>query len=405
MIELVLLVIILLLLLIVVFQFQKLTISKDNTEQDSVLRKELRDINSQSTDNLRKTLEGLGKAQQDVLEGLGKSQQDHLINVSKNIKELKDENEKKLDEMREVVDEKLQKTLEKRITASFEIVTKQLQDVHSGLGEMKNLAEDVGGLKKVLSNVSTRGALGELQAHQILENFLSPEQYGVNVQTNPNYNGTVEFAVALPGAEDSDEKLWLPIDCKFPIEDHQKWLDSLETGDKELIKKATKALISNVKSKAETISSKYIAPPHTTEFAVMFLPTEGLYADIARQPGVIEVLQRDYNILICGPSNLSAFISSIKVGFRTLALKESAGDVWKVLGQVKSEFVKFGTIIEKAHKQANTVTKTLSSEGDVQVRLRAMNRALKEIESLPLSTSKNQDEDDDEGAFSPSLIT
>ena len=303
--------------------------------------------------------------------------------------------------MRVVVDEKLQETLEKRITASFDIVSKQLQDVHTGLGEMKNLADDVGGLKKVLANVSTRGALGELQAHQILENFLSPEQYGTNVQTNPNYNGTVEFAVALPGADDSDETLWLPIDCKFPIEDHQAWLDASESGDKASIEAARKSLVSNVKKKAEAISKKYIAPPHTTEFAVMFLPTEGLYADIARQSGLLEVLQRDYNILICGPSNLSAFISSINVAFRTLALKESAGDVWKVLGKVKSEFVKFGGVIEKAHKQANTVTKTLSSEGDVQVRLRAMNRALKDIESLSTPPSTKLLEGLDEDTSSP----
>ena len=195
-----------------------------------------------------------------TLQALGISQQEHLATVSKNIEKLKEGNEKKLDQMREIVDEKLQETLEKRITASFELVSKQLQDVHSGLGEMKNIADDVGGLKKVLANVSTRGALGELQAHQILENFLSPEQFGINVQTNPNYNGTVEFAVALPGNDDSEETLWLPIDCKFPIEDHQSWLDALDVGDKDSIEAARKSLVSNVKKKAKDISEKYIVP-------------------------------------------------------------------------------------------------------------------------------------------------
>tara|TARA_B110000003_G_scaffold45421_1_gene43265 strand:- start:2134 stop:3279 length:1146 start_codon:yes stop_codon:yes gene_type:complete len=339
--------------------------------------------NSSNDIEIRKEIREMGTVQMNTLQALGISQHEHLITVSKNIERLKEGNEKKLDQMRETVDEKLQETLEKRITASFEVVSKQLQDVHSGLGEMRNLADDVGGLKKVLANVSTRGALGELQAHQILENFLSPEQFGINVQTNPNYNGTVEFAVALPGSDDSDDVLWLPIDCKFPIEDHQSWLDALDKGDKELIHSARKSLVSNVKKKAKNISEKYISPPHTTDFAIMFLPTEGLYADIARQPSMIEILQREYQIMICGPSNLSAFISSIKVGFRTLALKESAGDVWKVLGAVKTEYSKFGKTIESAYKTANTLTNKLSIDGEVQVRLRAMDRALKDIETLP----------------------
>ena len=337
---------------------------------------------------LRKEIREMGSEQMKTLAALGESQQEHLATVSKNIEKLREGNEKKLDQMREIVDEKLQETLEKRITASFEIVSKQLQDVHSGLGEMKNIADDVGGLKKVLANVSTRGALGELQAIQILENFLSPEQFGINVQTNPNYNGTVEFAVALPGSDDSQNTLWLPIDCKFPIEDHQAWLDALDVGDKDAIETARKSLITNVKNKAKNISERYIAPPHTTEFAVMFFPTEGLYADIARQPNLLEILQREYRILICGPSNLSAFISSIKVGFRTLALKESAGDVWKVLGAVKTEFDKFGKTIESAHKTSSTLTNKLALDGEIQVRLRAMNKAMKDIETLPAKDSE-----------------
>ncbi|MBL6882850.1 DNA recombination protein RmuC [Euryarchaeota archaeon] len=347
-------------------------------------------INNSSSSNdieIRKEIREMGAEQMNTLQALGSSQQEHLATVSRNIERLKEGNEKKLDQMRETVDEKLQETLEKRITASFQLVSKQLQDVHSGLGEMKNLADDVGGLKKVLSNVSTRGALGELQAHQILENFLSPEQFGINVQTNPNYNGTVEFAVALPGYDDSDEILWLPIDCKFPIEDHQAWLDALDIGDKDLIETARKSLVSNVKKKAKDISQKYISPPHTTDFAIMFLPTEGLYADIARQPSLLEILQREHQVMICGPSNLSAFISSIKVGFRTLALKESAGDVWRVLGAVKNEYAKFGKTIESAHKTANALTNKLSIEGEVQVRLRAMDRALKDIETLSAKDS------------------
>ena len=302
---------------------------------------------------LRKEIREMGSEQMKTLAALGESQQEHLATVSKNIEKLREGNEKKLDQMREIVDEKLQETLEKRITASFEIVSKQLQDVHSGLGEMKNIADDVGGLKKVLANVSTRGALGE-----------------------------------LPGSDDSQNTLWLPIDCKFPIEDHQAWLDALDVGDKDAIETARKSLITNVKNKAKNISERYIAPPHTTEFAVMFFPTEGLYADIARQPNLLEILQREYRILICGPSNLSAFISSIKVGFRTLALKESAGDVWKVLGAVKTEFDKFGKTIESAHKTSSTLTNKLALDGEIQVRLRAMNKAMKDIETLPAKDSE-----------------
>jgi len=345
--------------------------SKNDSDEGTELRREIREM---------------GSEQMNTLQALGKSQQEHLATVSKNIEELKEGNEKKLDQMRVIVDEKLQETLEKRISASFEVVSKQLQDVHSGLGEMKNLAEDVGGLKKVLANVSTRGALGELQAHQILDNFLSPDQFDVNVQTNPNYNGTVEFAVKLPGAKDSDEIMWLPIDSKFPQEDHEIFIDALESGDKKAIEAARKSLVSNVKNKAKEIA-KYIAPPRTTPFAVMFLPTEGLYADVARQRGLMEVLQTEYQILICGPSNLSAFISSIKVGFSTLALKESAGDVWKVLSGVKTEFAKFGKTIESAHKTANTLTNKLSLEGEVQVRMRAMGKELKDLESISPSNS------------------
>jgi DNA recombination protein RmuC len=246
---------------------------------------------------------------------------------------------------------------------------------------MKSLATDVGGLKKVLANVSTRGAMGELQAEQVLEDFLDHSQYSKNVQTNPNYNGTVEFAIRLPG--NGEKSIWLPIDCKFPREDYEILIDAQNEGDKEKIVKSTNSLVANIKGKAKDIRSKYISPPETTDFAIMFLATEGLYAEVARQPGLIQELRQKHRISVCGPTNLMAFIDSMRMGFRTLALQEKAVEVWSVLGDVKNEMEKFGGIVQKAHKQALTVANTLGGEGDgMQRRLRALERALKDVETL-----------------------
>lgn len=349
--------------------------SQDDSSRDSDLRREIREM---------------GDSQMHTLQALGKSQQEHLAAVSENIEKLKEGNEKKLDEMRLVVDEKLQSTLEKRIGESFKQVSERLEAVQRGLGEMQALATDTADLKKVLANVSTRGAMGEIQAEQILQSILSPNQYGKNVKTHPDCRGQVEFAIKLPGSDGNlDDPVWLPIDCKFPKEDYERLLDALDEGDKDLIEKAYSKFESNVTNKAKTIRKEYVSAPYTTDFAVMFLPTEGLYADVVRRPGLFEKLQRDCQIVVTGPSTLAAFVNSLQMGFRTLALEASASEVWNVLGAVKTEFVKFGGMMDTLHRQLNTAANTIGGDGkdSVQRRLRAMERKLKDVESIPSSST------------------
>lgn len=358
-----------------------------NHSQDAVkstLTSEIRDRNNDSRDVIVTVIKELGESQHKVQKALGEEQQKHLAVVGENISKLQDSNEKKLDEMRNVVDEKLQTTLEKRIGESFKLVSDRLEAVYQGLGEMKTLANDVGGLKKVLTNVSTRGAMGEIQAERIIEQILAPAQYGKNVKTHPNCRGQVEFAIKMPGIDGNmDEPVWLPIDCKFPKEDYERLLDAYEEGDKKLIEKAYSTFESNVTAKAKTIRKEYVSSPHTTDFAVMFLPTEGLYADVVRRPGLFEALQRDHQIVVTGPSTLAAFVNSLQMGFRTLALETNASEVYNVLGTVKTEFVKFGEHLGKLHKQLNTAANTIGGDGEsIQRRLRAMERALKDVEAL-----------------------
>ena len=358
-----------------------------NHSQDAVkstLTSEIRDRNNDSRDVIVTVIKELGESQHKVQKALGEEQQKHLAVVGENISKLQDSNEKKLDEMRNVVDEKLQTTLEKRIGESFKLVSDRLEAVYQGLGEMKTLANDVGGLKKVLTNVSTRGAMGEIQAERIIEQILAPAQYGKNVKTHPNCRGQVEFAIKMPGIDGNmDEPVWLPIDCKFPKEDYERLLDAYEEGDKKLIEKAYSTFESNVTAKAKTIRKEYVASPHTTDFAVMFLPTEGLYADVVRRPGLFEALQRDHQIVVTGPSTLAAFVNSLQMGFRTLALETNASEVYNVLGTVKTEFVKFGEHLGKLHKQLNTAANTIGGDGEsIQRRLRAMERELKDVEAL-----------------------
>ncbi|MBK64324.1 MAG: DNA recombination protein RmuC [Euryarchaeota archaeon] len=357
-------------------------INRKDSAAGMELRKEIREMDVERTRSLMDTLEALGKAQQI-----------HLSGVSENIKNLREGNEKKLDEMRLIVDEKLQSTLEKRIGESFKLVSDRLEAVQRGLGEMQALATDTADLKKVLANVSTRGAMGEIQAEQILQHILSPNQYEKNVKTHPSCKGQVEFAIKLPGSDgDIKNPVWLPIDCKFPKEDYERLLDAYDIGDKKVIESAYSTFASNVTGKAKMIRKEYVAMPYTTDFAVMFLPTEGLYADVVRRPGLFEALQRDHQIVVTGPSTLAAFVNSLQMGFRTLALEASASEVWNVLGGVKTEFVKFGEMMTKLHKQLNTAANTISNEkGDDSMmrRLRAMERTLKDVETLPSSNSEN----------------
>lgn len=295
-------------------------------------------------------------------------------------KVLIDGTEKKLEEMKTIVDEKLQKTLNERLSQSFETVGKQLQAVQEGLGEMKNLATDVGGLKKVLSNVKMRGGIGEVQLAMLLEQILAPDQYEANVKTKQNSSGIVEFAIKLPGREDADRSVWLPIDAKFPKDVYEQLQDAYEVGDLGKIEAAQKNMDNAIKKMAKDINEKYLDPPNTTDFGIMFLPFEGMYAEVVRKAALFEELQRNYKIIVTGPSTLAAILNSLQMGFRTLAIQKRSSEVWEVLGAVKTEFGKFGGMMEKAQ---NNIQTGLNQLDDVMgKRTRAIERKLRSVEAL-----------------------
>jgi len=288
--------------------------------------------------------------------------------------------EKKLEQMRETVDEKLQKTLNERLGLSFEAVGKQLEAVQLGLGEMKTLATDVGGLKKVLSNVKMRGGIGEVQLAMLLEQILAPEQYAANVKTKQNSADIVEFAIKLPGRDDNNKQVWLPIDAKFPKDVYEQLQTAYDTSDLPQIEIAQKNLEQTIKKMAKDISDKYIDPPNTTDFGILFLPFEGIYAEVVRKASLLEDLQRNYKIVVTGPSTLAAILNSLQMGFKTLAIQKRSGEVWKVLGNVKTEFEKFGGLIEKAQGNIQNGLKQLDEV--VGVRTRAIHRQLRDVEVL-----------------------
>ena len=288
--------------------------------------------------------------------------------------------EKKLEQMRETVDEKLQKTLNERLGQSFEAVGKQLEAVQLGLGEMKTLANDVGGLKKVLSNVKMRGGIGEVQLAMLLEQILAPEQYATNVKTKQNSADIVEFAIKLPGRDDNNKQVWLPIDAKFPKDVYEQLQTAYDTSDIAQIEVAQKNLEQTIKKMAKDISDKYIDPPNTTDFGILFLPFEGIYAEVVRKASLLEDLQRNYKIVVTGPSTLAAILNSLQMGFKTLAIQKRSGEVWKVLGNVKTEFEKFGGLIEKAQGNIQNGLKQLDEV--VGVRTRAIQRQLRDVEVL-----------------------
>lgn len=288
--------------------------------------------------------------------------------------------EKKLEQMRETVDEKLQKTLNERLGQSFEAVGKQLEAVQVGLGEMKTLANDVGGLKKVLSNVKMRGGIGEVQLAMLLEQILAPEQYAANVKTKQNSADIVEFAIKLPGRDDNNKQVWLPIDAKFPKDVYEQLQTAYDTSDLPQIEIAQKNLEQTIKKMAKDISDKYIDPPNTTDFGILFLPFEGIYAEVVRKASLLEDLQRNYKIVVTGPSTLAAILNSLQMGFKTLAIQKRSGEVWKVLGNVKTEFEKFGGLIEKAQGNIQNGLKQLDEV--VGVRTRAIQRQLRDVEVL-----------------------
>ena len=294
--------------------------------------------------------------------------------------------EKRLDDMRVMVEEKLQKTLNERIGQSFELVRTQLENVQKGLGEMKSLAEDVGGLKKVLGNVKTRGTFGEVQLAALLEQMLSPEQYEANIKTRKNATEFVEFAIKLPGKDGSKEPVYLPIDAKFPKDVYEQYIDAYEEGDTALIESTSRQLETTIKRMAKDIHDKYIEPPYTTDFAIMFLPFENIYAEVIRRTALVETLQKEFKIVVTGPTTLGAILNSLQMGFRTLAIQKRTGEVWSVLGAVKTEFGKFGGMLEK-------VQKNLQSAGDhleevMGKRTRAIERKLRQVEALPAEESQ-----------------
>jgi DNA recombination protein RmuC len=291
-------------------------------------------------------------------------------------------NEQKLEQMRATVDEKLHATLEQRLGESFKQVADRLEQVHKGLGEMQTLARDVGSLNRVLTNVKTRGIYGEVQLAGLLEQVLTPEQYASNVETVPGTGARVEYAIRLPGRRDDGAPVWLPIDAKFPREDYERLLDAQERCDAPGVEAAAKAIETRLKLEARTISEKYIAAPHTTDFAILFVPTEGLYAEALRRPGLMELLQRDHRIMLAGPTTLLATLSSLQMGFRTLALEKRSAEVWEVLGAVKTEFQKFGDVLAKTKKKLAEASSTIDA---AETRTRQMARRLKGVETLPES--------------------
>ena len=330
---------------------------------------------------LQKTLSDTLSTQ---LSGLSESNARRMNEVretlEKQLLQLQATNATKLDEMRATVDEKLQTTLQSRLGESFKQVADRLEQVHKGLGEMQTLAAGVGDLKHLLTNVKTRGIFGEAQLSALLEQVFVADQYAAQVATRPGSKNVVDFAIKLPGKSDHGEPLWLPIDAKFPNEDYERLLDAQGRADALGAEAAGKALEMRIRLEAKSMSEKYVEPPHTTDFAILFLPTEGLYAEVLRRPGLMQALQRDHRITLAGPTTLLAMLSSLQIGFRTLALEKRSSEVWQVLGAVKTEFGKFGDVLARVKSQTETVLKTLDS---AETRSRAMGRALKKVEALP----------------------
>ena len=333
----------------------------------------------QQFDDLLKQLHNQGKTSLEAVKDVRET-------IEKQLKEIREDNGKRLEEMRKTVDEKLQDTLEKRLGESFKQVSERLEQVHKGLGEMQSIASGVGDLKKVLTNVKTKGILGEYQLANIIEQLLPREQYEENVATRPGSSERVEFAVRMPGNSD-DDVVWLPIDSKFPLNGYEDLLNAREAGDLDAIAAAEKALTATLEKFAKDISEKYVEAPHTTDFGVMFLPIESLYAEVLRHPGVFETLQRKYRITVTGPTTMSALLNSLQMGFRTLAVTKRSSEVWKILEAVKTEFGKFSNQLEKVDKQLSTAKKSL--EDLRSTRTNVMQRRLKDVGTLDTRESES----------------
>ena len=306
------------------------------------------------------------------------------ISVEGRLTAIQADNASKLEEMRRTVDEKLHATLEQRLGESFKLVSERLEQVHRGLGEMQSLAAGVGDLKRVLSNVKTRGTWGEVQLAALLEQLLTADQFAANVATRPDSGERVDFAIRLPGKGDG-AVVWLPIDAKFPVEDYQRLIDAQERGELGLVEEASKAIEVRHKAEARSIHEKYVAPPHTTDFALLYLPTEGLYAEALRRPGLADTLQREWRVSLAGPTTLAALLNSLQMGFRTLAIEQRSAEVWAVLGAVKSEFGKFGEALAHTRKKLDEASNSI---GKAETRTRQLSRKLSEVEALPASDAE-----------------
>ncbi len=347
--------------------------------QHSVLSRmtELAGMQKDQLEIFSRQLNTLTRNNENRLEGMRQTLQEKL-------KSIQDDNNQKLEQMRATVDEKLHAALEQRLGESFKLVSDRLEMVHKGLGEMQTLATGVGDLKKVLTNVKTRGIWGEIQLANILEEILTPEQFSTNMATRPGSNERVDFAIKLPGRQAGEAPVWLPVDAKFPQEDYLRLVDASASGNLFLAEEAARQLENRIKFEANSIRDKYLNPPHTTDFGIMFLPTESLYAEVVKRPDLLDLLQRDYRIIVSGPSTMAALLNSLSIGFRTLAIEKRSSEVWILLGAVKTEFAKFGVVLDKTRKKLDEASNSLENASR---KSRTIARKLKQVEEIPASDS------------------
>ncbi len=378
------------------FLLNREELSKNSKENRNELMQSLERLNETLTkkakddrEELRTTLKDFEASFSKNVEAFNTLQKEKFDQMKVKQEEMIKTTELRLERMRETVDEKLHKTLEERLGKSFEMVTKQLLVVQKGLGEMQTIASGVGDLKKVLTNVKTRGVLGEIQLGNILEEIMAPEQYASNVKTKKGSDALVEYAVKLPGKTPDEKPVYLPIDAKFPQEDYIRLQSAYEAGDTAAVEVSLKALVQSVKKFAKEIAEKYIDPPNTTDFGIMFLPVEGLFAEVVRQPDTIAFLQREYKIVVTGPTTLAAMLNSLQMGFKTLAIQKRSSEVWKVLASVKKEFSTFGGVLEKAQKKINEANNEI--ENLVGTRTRMMQSKLRNVEQLELNSDSQED--------------
>ncbi|MEP7064007.1 MAG: DNA recombination protein RmuC, partial [Betaproteobacteria bacterium] len=356
------------------------TARQEQSEAAVILRREVGDRLAQFQQGTGQALADAQLAQGTQLKHFGEGLSALTLTIEQKLEALRTDNEKKLEQMRATVDEKLQATLEKRLGDSFQLVSQRLEQVHKGLGEMQTLAVGVGDLKRVMSNVKSRGGWGEVQLGALLAEMLTPAQYATNVVTRPGSKERVEYAISLPGRSEDGEPCWLPIDAKFPLDDFHRLQEAQDRADVPAVEASRRALEDFFRSEAKKIREKYIEPPHTTDFAILFIPTEGLYAEAVSRAGLAETLQREYRVMLAGPMNLAAMLNSLQLGFRTLAIEKQSTEVWRVLGAVKTEFGKFGELLSKTKEKLDNVGRTLDDAGR---KSRTIARKLRDVEALP----------------------